>query len=504
MRATPVASTSVDHSTLAESRRGAILVLIALLLPVLLAMVAFAIDLGAIYLVRTELQRNADAAALAGVSALRPVADPHFPLKSPLALNLGVPDVLAASLGHDLETSVTLADTELSIIKPQQKVPLEGAYEMAELYAGLNPVMGVAQFQQRRNDISVFYQKTHIDSPPLLPLPGLLGSLTGIVEDLLLVPPDNSDLNAVRVTARRDAITNEPMTLFFGPALGHKLASVKATATAMRFKGYGIRPGARILPFAMDITVWRALRLGNGVVNGVPLAQQILGPDGRPVILIDEQVWNPDTNQVSRGSDDIWEVIVLNKPAERLEPVVEAVEPLNPLKKLLGGLTGQSDPLSEAVDSLLKTPATVVTLNFAGGSGEPSVSDVRRQVLEGVNDDDIGERLYLPFTRYGDESIPLDVFSDLRSIIGEPRIIPLFETLSGTVGNKVQGLLQMDEPYRIVGFGGVVITEVRDLGVAHYVKFQPAPMMSQFVLKASPNQPDSYSDCVYTCPLLVH
>ncbi|MCG6157477.1 pilus assembly protein TadG-related protein [Rubinisphaera margarita] len=501
MRSTSVESTTIENRHSVNHRRGAVLLLIALLLPVLLAMVAFAIDLGAVYLVRTELQRNADAAALAGVSALRPSAKPHFPLKSPLALNLGVPDVLAVKLGHDLETSARLSDTELSVIKPQQKEPLEGAYEMAQLYAGLNPVMGVSQFQQRRDDISVFYQKSHIDAPPLLPLPGILGSVTGIVENLLLVPPDYSDLNAVRVTARRDTTINEPMTLFFGPALGHKFASVKATATAVRFKGYGVRPGARVLPFAMDITVWRALRLGNGVVNGVPLAQQILGPDGRPVILIDEQVWNEDNNQISRGSDNIWEVIVLNKPAERLEPVVEKI---NPLKKLLGGLTGQSDPLSDALDSLLKTPATVVTLNLSGGSGQPDVPDIRRQLLEGVNKDDIGERLYLPFTRYGDESIPLDVFDDLRSIVGEPRIMPLFETLSGTVGNKVKGLLQMDEPYRIVGFGGVVITEVRDLGIAHYVKFQPAPMMSQFVLKACPDQPDSYSDCVYTCPLLVH
>lgn len=50
--------------------RGAVLVKVALLLPLLLAMVALAVDMGYIYLVRSELQSAADAAALAGASGL--------------------------------------------------------------------------------------------------------------------------------------------------------------------------------------------------------------------------------------------------------------------------------------------------------------------------------------------------------------------------------------------------------------------------------------------------
>src|SRR5688500_5837104 len=53
-----------------ESRRGAIVVMAAVLLIILLAMVAFAVDSGYMLTVRTELQRAADAGAIAGAAAL--------------------------------------------------------------------------------------------------------------------------------------------------------------------------------------------------------------------------------------------------------------------------------------------------------------------------------------------------------------------------------------------------------------------------------------------------
>lgn len=52
------------------NRRGIIVVLAAVLLVVMLAMIAFAVDVGFITVARTELQGAADAAALAGVSKL--------------------------------------------------------------------------------------------------------------------------------------------------------------------------------------------------------------------------------------------------------------------------------------------------------------------------------------------------------------------------------------------------------------------------------------------------
>ena len=55
---------------LRSDRRGAILVLAAVMVAVLLGIVAFAVDYGHLLKVRTDLQRTADASALAAVQDL--------------------------------------------------------------------------------------------------------------------------------------------------------------------------------------------------------------------------------------------------------------------------------------------------------------------------------------------------------------------------------------------------------------------------------------------------
>lgn len=52
-----------------KDRRGSVLVIVALGMPVLIGMAGLAIDIGALFVVRSELQRAADAGALAGASA---------------------------------------------------------------------------------------------------------------------------------------------------------------------------------------------------------------------------------------------------------------------------------------------------------------------------------------------------------------------------------------------------------------------------------------------------
>ena len=53
-----------------HAHRGALIVLFAIVLVVLLLVTAFALDLGMLYVAKTELQRSADAAALAGTEEL--------------------------------------------------------------------------------------------------------------------------------------------------------------------------------------------------------------------------------------------------------------------------------------------------------------------------------------------------------------------------------------------------------------------------------------------------
>lgn len=58
------------QTPLCQQQRGAVAPLVALMLPVLVAAAAFAIDLAYVHVVRNEMQNDADAAALAGAHAL--------------------------------------------------------------------------------------------------------------------------------------------------------------------------------------------------------------------------------------------------------------------------------------------------------------------------------------------------------------------------------------------------------------------------------------------------
>ena len=63
------------RSNARRNRRGAVIVLIAILLPVLIAMVVFSVEVGRMYLVRSQLQTAVDAGALAAGLQLREKPD---------------------------------------------------------------------------------------------------------------------------------------------------------------------------------------------------------------------------------------------------------------------------------------------------------------------------------------------------------------------------------------------------------------------------------------------
>ncbi len=91
-------------------QRGAVLILVALLLPVLLGLCALAVDVALVFLVRNELQNVADAAALSGAAKLYsgeggPIDEPNF---SAAASTAGEAITLNRSIGVELE-DVTVA-----------------------------------------------------------------------------------------------------------------------------------------------------------------------------------------------------------------------------------------------------------------------------------------------------------------------------------------------------------------------------------------------------------
>jgi hypothetical protein len=184
-------------------------------------MVAFAVDLGYLATARTELQRSADAAALAATYAL--ASDP---------------------LGASINTTPQIA----------------AAKAQATVYAGLNTVCNsgpVLDTSATGGDVVAGYLSNPSDQSCTL---NTSSSLT-------------NSFNAVQVRVRRTSSQNGNVPLFFGRILGLNgiAAEAQATGAILRnFKGFKAPDNGQnlgILPFALDKATWDALLAGGGTDN---------------------------------------------------------------------------------------------------------------------------------------------------------------------------------------------------------------------------------------------
>jgi hypothetical protein len=206
-------STALYRSNRSRDRRGSALLLVALALIPLFAMLAFAVDYGRICVAKSELQRAADAAALAAAQELYQSQRPG------------------------------------SKLTPEEGV-LE-ARKAAKEYFELNLAVGT-KLTLRDADIEIGYLADA--SQPEAPL-------------------DTSDpaaFNTVRVLGRRDAESNGAIPMTFGRILGMRSTEAKASAVASfinRIAGFKLPPvdeGPHIpmMPFAIDLETWEAALAG--------------------------------------------------------------------------------------------------------------------------------------------------------------------------------------------------------------------------------------------------
>lgn len=206
-------------------RIGALVPLTAILMVVLLAMVAFTVDIGYIVLVRQELQNAADSAALAGAGKL-----------------------------YDLELQANFAPQGgLLLVDPA----VAGATGEACLFTGKNTA----------GNLAVVVNNSDI----------IVGSCGGS-SPLQILPPSAPGFlpNTVQVTVRRDAtVSTGPLRLFFAPVLGHPTQDLQATATAASLGGNVVgfsAPSANanspLLPIALDVNAWTALLSGTPLPSG--------------------------------------------------------------------------------------------------------------------------------------------------------------------------------------------------------------------------------------------
>ena len=187
-------------------RRALVAVQVAVLLIVILGFGALSVDVGSMYNVRADLQRAADAAALAGVSVY--TTDDMMRIRQGATGESAIANLMlsARAIVDDISPLNPSYGSPLMVIEP---------YDMAggwiDLTSGKSPI------QQ--------------------------GGPAG-------------DFLALQVVTRRTSdATNGPIEYFFAPVLGISVGNVTATAVAVfddRFSGIRVTPnGANLLPFTI-------------------------------------------------------------------------------------------------------------------------------------------------------------------------------------------------------------------------------------------------------------
>lgn len=186
-------------------RRGVVAPLMAILAVPMLGMVAFSIDYGYLTIVQSELQRTADAAVLSAAIDLVPNPDGTQNVQK---ARDRVVEYVQANLANSAagDSSFTVLDADIET----------GRYDRATINDTSQPVV-------------LFDTGFH---------------------------------DAVRVTLRRDASANGPISLFFARVLGINEQPLVVTSTAVLRRAAGLQEGVYILPFAIPVEFWDGLTPG--------------------------------------------------------------------------------------------------------------------------------------------------------------------------------------------------------------------------------------------------
>jgi Flp pilus assembly protein TadG len=251
--------------------------------------------------------------------------------------------------------------------------------------------------------------------------------------------------NAVKVRLRKNSSINGEVPYFFARVFGLTGQPLTEEATAgfvldiKGFKAPSDGGNLGILPYALDLQTWNDFIANSGS---------------------DNYSWNSQTKQVEPGSDGLVEV------------------------NLFPQGTG--------------SPGNRGTIDI--GSNNNSTADITRQIVDGISPSDLeyhGGKLEfdaegkLPLN--GDTGISAGVKDELSSIMGEPRIIPIFSTVSGN-GNNAN--------YTIVKWQGIRIVNVKLTGSMSQknVMIQVAPIVTK---GAIPSPTVGASSYVYSPIVLV-
>lgn len=427
-------------------RRGAVLVLVAILLVVILGMVACAFDIGWILMTRTQLQAAADSAALAAGTELLPGLG-YQPTRTPSqVISAGTP--------------------------------------VAQHYASLHRNGDVASsYADATRDVQYFWAKfTPHASPPgagtwALSSDGQTG--TGWY-------------NAVRVTLHRDQAdstnSDTPLPLILAPVLGSTTSDVSARATAiiMPAKGFTIEPGsneyAHLIPFALYQDFWekywraqRYLENPDNVVafNDLVALQKIVDPAHPYDPLVDPYPWEPlfgefepAQNKADDKADGVEDGLAFRQLFTDNWSSPAGLDPDYGLPQ------GGDPPVPDGILEMDAYPHRYSSGNFGtidlGWAGN-STDTLSRQIVDGINETDLeylgiepGEEFTLEAvnnTVTGDTGISVGIKDDIWAIRGQCRAMLLFSNVAEP-GNNAQ--------FTLTDFVGVRIMDVQLTGAEEY------------------------------------
>jgi len=314
-------------------RRGNTVVLCAVMMVMLFAMVAFAVDIGYLMTARSQLQTSADAAALAGCWEL----------------------------------------IDEDCYSPAWDGP-ENARSTAGVYAGLNAVAGVAPALQNDSNTSGDV------------LVGYLSNPHDPNSTMTYATP--SEYNAVQVRVRRNTDQNGEIAMHFARVLGINSMPLEAQATAALLKQIGgFRLAAssaetiEILPFALDEETWDAFKAGGtGFTDNWtyhPDTKTVTsGPDGiRELNLYPQGTGCPgnrgtvDIGSSNNSASDLARQIVYGVNASDLSYHGGKIE-LDSYGELnLNGDTGISAGVKDELDSVKGKPRIIPIFSEVVGPG---------------------------------------------------------------------------------------------------------------------------------------
>jgi hypothetical protein len=304
-----------------------------LLMVVMVAFVAFAVDVGYLYVMRSQLQRAADAAAMAAAWEL---VDPAGPTGGSSAEQLSV-----------------------------------SARDMAEEFAALNPVLAQAP-ELASDDVEVGYVENPLD--PTSPL---------------IATPAGSKPNAVRVRVQRTSDQNGRAPLFFARVLGYDSAAAEGEATAALlcniggFKTPADGSNLGILPYALDIDTWNNLIQNNTGTDGYrydsATKSVVTGSDGiLEVNLFPQGTGSPgnrgtvDIGGSNNSTSDICRQIREGISPDDMEELYDAGHTLEPDANgelTLNGDTGISAGTKDDLAGIIGQPRMIPLFSVVNGPG---------------------------------------------------------------------------------------------------------------------------------------